>query len=131
MELRQLIVGALLLVMCSVVNAQQDYPRDMPLSWTNASEYIDDTPIEAGDLTGVKVDCYRQNETVPILSAVVPATGEGLPQAEVFVGAIPKPGTYRCEAFSVVIGDIYSDASIPTFKKYVGKPKRVTGFTSG
>jgi hypothetical protein len=103
----------------------------MPLSWVNASEYIDNTLIEAGDLTGVKVDCYRQNETVPILSAVVPATGEGLPQAEVFTGAIPRPGTYRCEAFSIVIGDIYSDASIPTFKKYVGKPKKVTVFTAG
>lgn len=108
--------------------AQQDYPRDITLSWTNASEYVEGSVIEPGDLTGVKVDCYRQNDTVPAFSAIVPASGEGLEQTELFIGAIPSPGTYRCEAFSIVIGDIYSDASEPTFKKFVGKPKTVTNF---
>jgi len=127
----------LTLLIGTTAQAQQDYPRDLTLSWTNSSEYIDliiggvVTPgglIEPGDLIGVKVDCYRHNDTVPMLSAIVPATGEGLGQTEIYQGAIPKPGTYRCEAFSIVIGDIYSSASNPTFKKFVGKPKRVTEF---
>lgn len=124
----RLITAILLLGATSVAYGQQDYPRDITLEWVNASQYVDGTDIEAGDLTGVKVDCYRQNDTVPMLSAIVPATGEGAAQVETYVGAIPNPGTYRCEAFSIVIGDIYSDASDPTFKKYVGKPKRVTTF---
>jgi len=115
----------LLLFATGVACGQQNYPQDITLSWENASEYVDATLIEAGDLTGVKIDCYRQNDTVPILSAIVPVTGEGLPQTETYAAAIPRPGTYRCEGFSIVIGDIYSDASAPSFKKFVGKPKTI------
>jgi len=117
---------ALLLLLPGVLFAQQNYPQDLPLSWMNADSYVDGTLIEVGDLTGVKIDCYRQNDTVPSLSAVVPATGEGLAQTEVFVGAIPRPGTYRCEGFSIVLDEFFSDASVPTFKKFVGKPKSIT-----
>jgi len=115
-----------LLMVSGISYGQQSYPRDIALSWVNASQYVDGTPIEAGDLTGVKLDCYRQNDLVPLFSAIIPALGEGLAQSENFAGAIPKPGTYRCEGFSIVIGDIYSDASNPAFKKFVGKPKSIT-----
>ena len=125
--LNKILFTTLFLLPLSVF-AQQDYPRDISLSWVNADSYVDDTLIEAGDLTGVKIDCYRQNEAVPIFSAIVPAVGEGSPQAETFLASIPRPGTYRCEGFSIVVGDIYSDASTPTFRKYVGKPKTVKEF---
>ncbi len=116
----------LCLLFVSSVALAAGYPRDITLSWDNASEYVDSTLIEAGDLTGVKLDCYRQNDVVPVFSAIVPANGEGLRQVETFTASIPRPGTYRCEGFSIVIGDIYSDASVPTYKKFVGKPKAIT-----
>ncbi len=102
--------------------AQQDYPRDITLSWTNADSYVDGTPIEAGDLTGVRIECFRQNETVPIVTGTFPPTGEGAVQTETFAGSIPQPGTYTCYGYSIVIGGIESDPSSPAQKKYVGKP---------
>lgn len=102
--------------------AQQDYPRDITLSWTNADSYVDGTPIEAGDLTGVRIECFRQNETVPIVTGTFPPTGEGAVQTETFEGSIPQPGTYTCYGYSIVIGGIESDPSSPAQKKYVGKP---------
>ena len=49
-----------LLFCAPVVYAQQDYPRDITLSWTNADSYTDGTAIESGDLTGVRIECFRQ-----------------------------------------------------------------------
>ena len=111
-----------LLLFAGVASAQQDYPRDITLSWTNASQYTDGTAIEAGDLTGTRIECFRQNDTVPIVTGTFVPTGEGQPQTEVFAGSIPQPGTYTCFGYSVVIGGIESDASNPASKKYVGKP---------
>lgn len=125
--MRKIVLFSLLLG-TSVAYGQQDYPRDITLSWLNASQYVDGTAIEAGDLTGVKIDCFRQNNTVPIFSAIVPALGEGAAQEELFTAVIPNPGTYTCYGYSVVVGDIYSDASEPTFKKFVGKPNKPATF---
>ena len=97
----------------------------------NSSEYVDNTPIEAGDLINVRIECFRQNDVVPLVTGNFAVTGEGLPQSELLVGVIPQPGTYQCFAYSVVIGGIESDASNPSFKKYVGKPKAATQFTVG
>ncbi len=119
------ILFLLLLLIPFAVNAQQDYPRDIDVSWTNPDSYVDDTAIEAGDLENIRVEIYRQNDTVPAFTATIPATGEGTVQAEVFALAIPRPGTYRLEAYAIVLGGIESDPSIPLFKKYVGKPRRV------
>jgi hypothetical protein len=101
---------------------QQDYPRDITLSWVNASEYVDGTQIESGDLTSVRIECFRQNETTPVVNQVVAAIGEGAAQTVTFAGVIPNPGTYTCYGYSVVVGNIESDASNPSSKKYVGKP---------
>ncbi len=106
----------------SEVLAQQDYPRDITLSWTNADSYTDGTAIEAGDLTGVRIECFRQNDTVPSVTGEFPPTGEGLAQTENLTGVIQQPGTYTCYGYSIVIGGIESDASNPAQKKYVGKP---------
>lgn len=119
----QLIIGVVLLVLSASCYAQQDYPRDITLSWQNADSYVDNTPIEAGDLTGVRIECFRQNDTTPILTGTFPATGEGAAQTETFTGAIPQPGTYTCYGYSIVVGGIESDASAPAQKKYVGKPQ--------
>ena len=102
--------------------AQQDYPRDITLSWTNADSYVDGTAIEPGDLESVRVECYRNQDTIPSVSRTVPATGEGAAQSETFSGVIPSPGTYRCVAFSIVVGGAESDPSGDAFKKYTGKP---------
>jgi hypothetical protein len=118
-----------LLLLSSMANAQQEYPRDITLSWTNASQYTDGTDIEAGDLTGTRIECFRQNDTVPMLTGTFVPTGEGVPQTETFVGSIPQPGTYTCYGYSIVIGGIESDASAPAQKKYVGKPRAPTAWT--
>jgi hypothetical protein len=118
-----------LIFVAPVVFAQQDYPRDITLSWTNADSYVDGTPIEAGDLTGVRIECFRQNDTTPIVTGNFVPTGEGLIQSEVLTGVIPQPGTYTCYGYSVVIGGIESDPSNPASKKYVGKPNPPTSWT--
>ncbi|MHC4836181.1 MAG: hypothetical protein ACYTCN_09680 [Planctomycetota bacterium] len=118
-----------LLFCAPVVYAQQDYPRDITLSWTNADSYTDGTAIESGDLTGVRIECFRQNETTPILTGTFPPTGEGAAQTETFSGAIPQPGTYTCFGYSIVIGGIESDPSSPAQKKYVGKPRAPATWT--
>lgn len=106
--------------------ASDPYPRDLTLSWTNADSYVDGTLIEAGDLTGVRLECFRHDDTtVPVMNATIPANGEGLAQSETFTDAIPRPGTYTCYGYSVVIGGIESDPSNPTSKKYVGKPRSI------
>jgi len=112
----------LVLLFAGAALGQQDYPRDITISWTNADQYTDGTAIEAGDLTGVRVECFRQNDTTPMLTGTFPPTAEGAPQTETFSGAIPQPGTYTCYGYSIVIGGIESDASNPAAKKYTGKP---------
>lgn len=111
-----------LLFFAPAVYAQQDYPRDITLSWTNADSYVDGTAIESGDLTGVRIECFRQNDPTPILTGTFPPTGEGQAQTETFAGSIPQPGSYTCYGYSIVIGGIESDPSNPSTKKYVGKP---------
>ena len=109
--------------------AQQDYPRPLTLSWTNADSYTDGTPIEPSDLTGVRIECFRQNETVPVFNATIPALGEGLPQSETIDGAIPQPGTYTCYGYSVIFDGTESVASNPAMRKYTGKPNPPATFT--
>jgi hypothetical protein len=123
------IIGAMLLALAVPSEAQQDYPRDITLSWLNADSYVDGTAIESGDLVGVRVECFRQNDTTPTLTGTFPPTGEGQPQTEVFAGAILQPGTYTCFGYSLVIGGIESDPSEPASKKYVGKPRSPTVWT--
>lgn len=119
------VITILLLLSSTVAWAQQDYPRDITLGWTNASEYVDNTPIEAGDLVSVRIECFRQNESVPTFSSVRSVTGVGASQVETFTGVIPAPGTYLCYGYSIAVGDNESDASLPASRKYIGKPKPV------
>lgn len=119
------ILAALILLLSSTAFAQQDYPRDIDVSWTNPSEYVDATLIEAGDLESIRIEIYRNNDTVPVFTATVPDNGEGLQQAELFAAAIPQPGTYRLEAYAIVVGGAESDPSESLFKKYTGKPRQV------
>ena len=102
--------------------AQSDYPRDITLSWTNPSQYVDGSVIEAGDLDQIVIDCFRNNDTVPAFSQSVADSGEGQPQSETFVAVVPSPGTYTCVAYAVVVDGTSSDASNPAVKKYIGKP---------
>ena len=126
--MNKLIIIAAIFLFAHQANAQQDYPRDITLSWTSADSYTDGTLMEPGDLTEEHFDCYRQNDTVPIFSITLPAVAEGATRVETFVGAVPNPGTYRCEGFSLTVDDI-SEASLPAFKKYTGKPKAMINLT--
>ena len=104
------------------VYAQQSYPRDITLSWTNPSTYVDGSTIEAGDLASVRVECYRRNDTDPVFTSTVPATGEGLAQSETFTGVIPSPGWYECWSFAIVVDGTESDPSSTAERKFIGKP---------
>ena len=95
---RSILIVATLLLSASAF-AQQDYPRDITLSWTNPSAYEGGAPIEAGDLETIRLECFRGSDTVATFTSAVPDSGEGLPQTEVFTAAIPQPGTYRCYAY--------------------------------
>ena len=106
-----------------VALAQQLFPADLTLSWTNASQYEDGTAIAAGDLASVRVECVRNNDTTPTFTATVPVTGEGQPQSETFTGAIPNPGTYTCVAYSILFDGTESVASNSAEKKYTGRPR--------
>lgn len=122
-----------LLMFSGMAAAQQNYPRDITISWLNADSYEDVTLgdgtvvpgglIEPGDLAQVRVECFRQNDTTPSFVATVPVTGEGQPQSETFAGAIPRPGTYTCFGYSILFNDVESVASDPSnAKKYTGRP---------
>ena len=114
------------LLLASTASAQQEYPRDITLSWTNPSLYVDGTPIEAGDLTGIRLECYRHDDAItPVIAATEVALGEGAPQSVTYSGGIAKPGTYTCYGYAIVIGGIESDPSLPTSQKYVGKPQSI------
>lgn len=111
-----------MLLASTLVVAQQDYPRDITLDWVNADQYVDGSIIQPGDLVSVRLECFRNQDATPVVSATVPAAGEGLPQTETLVGVIPAPGNYQCFAYSVVVGGIESDASNSASRKYTGKP---------
>ena len=120
--LKQLLTLVVLLGFAATASAQQSYPRDITLSWTNPDQYVDFTPIEPGDLESIRVECFRQNDVTPAFTASVADNGEGLFQTETFVGVIPQPGTYNCVAYAIVVGGEESDASNEALKKYTGKP---------
>ena len=121
-----IVLLALSIANSAFAQGSDPYPRELTLSWMNTDSYVDNTLIEAGDLTGVRLECFRHDDTaVPIMNATIPANGEGLAQSETFNGAITRPGTYTCYGYSVVIGGIESDPSTPSVKKYVGKPRTI------
>lgn len=127
---RSIIIAVVLSALSvSCAFAQQDFPKDLTVSWTNPSEYTDSTLIEAGDLDAIRIEVYRQNDTTPVFTATIPDTGEGLTQSELFLAAIPQPGTYRIEGYAIVVGGVESDVSESAFKKYTGKPRKITFVT--
>lgn len=111
-----------LLLLSSTALGQQNYPRDITLSWVNPSEYVDGSLIEAGDLDSIRVECFRASDTVPTFTSTVADSGEGAPQAETFTGVIPQPGTYTCVAYAIVVDGTESDPSNTALRKYIGKP---------
>lgn len=118
--MRLLLAAALLLP--AMAFAQQDYPRDITLSWTNPSLYEDGSAIEAGDLESIRVECFRGSDITPAFTSAVPDTGEGLAQSETYVAVIPRPGTYTCFAYAIVVGGAESNPSNSVNRKYTGKP---------
>jgi len=120
----------LLLLLSSTAFGQQNFPRDVTVSWTNPTQYTDGSLIEAGDLENIRIEIFRNNDPVtPIFTSTVTDTGEGQPQSEVFALAIPGPGTYDIYGYAIVVGGEESDASSPASKKYTGKPQKITSVT--
>lgn len=116
-------LGLFIYMMSATANAQSDYPRDISYCWTNPSSYVDDTPIADGELTLLRIEVYRNNDTVPTFTQEIPATQPGAEQCETLVGAITQPGTYVGLGFAQANG-LWSDASDPANpKKYTGKPR--------
>jgi hypothetical protein len=122
-----LIVLAALLMTDAALAQGPSFPRDLTVSWTNASTYTDGSAIEAGDLTGLRVECTRNGD--PVVAAVIPASGVGTAQTHTLAGAIARPGTYVCVGYSVVIGGIESVASNSSSVKHVGQPNQPSTFT--
>ena len=122
------IIGILLLLfVTSIVYAQQDYPRDLELSWTQPTQYTDGTPIGTGELRGVLITCWRSNDpNTLVIEQERTAPTPGGQYSYNFVGVIPQPGTYNCVAYAVTLDDIYSDMSNTIDRKYTGKPNPQT-----
>ena len=125
--MNRVLASIIIFLLPCVVAAQQDYPRDLTLSWTNPSEYENGDPILEGDLRAILATCWRNNdpntlvveEEVPINPVV------GSEQTHTFVGSISQPGTYLCVAYAVTSTDIYSDPSNTKAFRFIGKPKPV------
>jgi hypothetical protein len=98
------------------------FPQSLTLSWTNASTYEDGTPIEAVDLTGVRIECIRANDGSLLVTATFVPTGVGLSQTETFADVINNAGTYECIGFTIVSDGTESVASNTASKKFIGKP---------
>jgi hypothetical protein len=127
--MKKLLVIALLLF-TQTIYAQQDYPREITVDWTNPTQYVDGSIIEAGDLESIRIEVFRHDDPVtPVYTATVPDTGEGLSQSEVFADAIPQPGTYTVYGYAIVVDGTESDPSAPAQKKYTGKPRPITTVT--
>lgn len=114
-------LSGLILLLLSSVAYSADYPRDVSVEWTNASEYVDGSLIQEGELEAVRIEIYRQQDAVPVFVATVPVSGVGLAQSEVFAGAVQQPGTYLIYGYSIA-GGIESDPSNSVSRKYTGKP---------
>jgi hypothetical protein len=111
---------ALLLLALPVI-AQQNYPRDLTLTYDQPTHYTDGTVIEAGELVSNRFNCARQDGTVVVDESRPVTVAPGSTQSEVFGGVIPQPGTYTCYAYASTV-DAESDASNAAFKKFTGKP---------
>lgn len=110
-----------------IASAQQDYPRDLTLNVRQPTHYIPyppatvGEPIQAGELVANRFDCARNDGTV-VVTEVRPVTvAPGELQPELFVGVIPKPGTYTCFAYVSTLTD-ESGASPPKDNRFTGKP---------
>ena len=116
-----ILLAALLLV--SIAAQGAEFPVDITLTWTNPTMYEDGTLIDPPDLTGLRFQCWRNNDNTEILndSSVAP-TGPGLVQSHVYVGLITQPGNYRCVGFASVVDGTESRPSDPTEFKVIGKP---------
>jgi hypothetical protein len=114
------------LLSAGLANAQQDYPRDITLSWINPSAYTDGTLIQSGDLTQIRLECYRHDDALtPVFSRTEIPSGEGTPQSVTYPGVIPRPGTYTCYGYAAVADGTESDPSLPAAQKYLGKPNPI------
>lgn len=113
-----------ILVLISMPALAADYPRDIPLSWTNPITYTDDTPILEGDLKSIYLVCFRNNDMqTPAAEVEVPINPVvGSSQSHSIVDGAAMPGTYHCFAAAITVDDLWSDLSNEKTLRYRGKP---------
>jgi hypothetical protein len=126
---RLTVLIAIGLLATTIAFAQQDFPREITVSWTNPSSYTDGTAIAPGDLDSIRIEIFRNSSATPVFTATVDDSGEGAQQSEVFPAAIPGPGTYTIVGYAIVVDGSESDASDAVVKKYTGKPMPITTVT--
>ena len=111
-----------LLLLPAFALAQSNYPRDLTITITWPTAYVDGSVILDGDLRGAQVICQRQdatmiaNEEIPIV--VLP----GESQVHTFTGAVPQPGKYTCVAQAITVQNDISDPSNAHEQRFTGKP---------
>ena len=108
------------------VSAQQAYPRDITLRWTNPSTYVGGEAILEGDLRGIVASCIRQDNTIAFDTEIAINPVVGSTQEHTFAGSIPQPGSYTCAVFAVTVDNVEGDPSNLVIQKYTGKPERIT-----
>lgn len=130
--MKTLIIGLLLLLVSMPVSAQQDYPRDITLSWLWPTLNVDGTVIQEGDLRGGDAVCFRNNDfSVPIFDLQTLITVPlGARETMTFFNSIPKPGIYQCFVTAVTVQGISSDFSDEFPARFTGKPLPPQEFTA-
>lgn len=123
---KRILTSGVLLFITMLALGQSTYPRDAAVCWTNPSLYEDGSVIQDGDLASIRITGTRHDGS-PAFDLLEPAAVvAGSAQCATLIGAIPQPGTYEFVAYAITIDDTSSDASNSEFKKYTGKPQKIT-----
>ena len=125
----------LFLVICLLAteaNAQQDYPRDITLTFRWPTTYVSGELIQPGDLRGGDAICFRNQDlnapTFDLPMDILVPLGEK--QSVLFPSVIPKPGNYSCFVTAVTVDDISSDLSNEARRRFTGKPLPIQEFSA-
>jgi hypothetical protein len=121
----RILLAVLLLAFWAGAHAQQNYPRNITITYTQPTLYDDGTTIDAGELATNRFECSRHDATVVVAESRPVTALPGGSQSEAFTGVIPQPGTYTCFVWVSTV-DTESDASLPDDQKFTGKPLPVT-----
>ena len=107
--MRYTIVIALLLFGTDTFAANPPLPWNLQICWTNASLNEDGSALT--DLDQVRIEYFRNNDTVPSFVLAVPADAEGSRQCYLFENSIEQIGTYHIFGYSINTAGLESQPS--------------------